>query len=189
MNKFMQGVEFSHFLLEKFVDQGDQVLDATAGNGYDTLFLARLVGSTGQVWSFDIQQEALDRTRAKLIRKDYQERVELVLSGHEKLDQYIDSSIQAAVFNLGYLPGSDKDIVTTAKNTVIALDKTLKLLYKGGIAVLVIYTGHDGGLKEKQAVVNFCTQLEETDYNVLHYHFINQSNNPAQVLAIRKRKG
>ena len=41
---------YARILLEKAVSPGDIAIDATAGNGHDTLFLAKLVGENGHVY-------------------------------------------------------------------------------------------------------------------------------------------
>ncbi len=38
-----------------FVRTGDVVVDATCGNGLDSLWLARAVGRSGKLYAFDIQ--------------------------------------------------------------------------------------------------------------------------------------
>ena len=102
---------FSKQLLQKVVNSGDVVIDATAGNGYDTLFLAELVGQTGHVYSFDVQEEAMTSTKAKLDDENIHH-VTLIHDGHQHVLNYVKQPISAAIFNLGYLPGSDQSITT-----------------------------------------------------------------------------
>lgn len=92
--------------------EGDRAVDATAGNGWDTLFLARLVGPDGRVYAFDIQQAALDETAALLRKNKLLERVDLIHAGHEAMASYVKEPVAAVMFNLGYLPGGDHSIVT-----------------------------------------------------------------------------
>ena len=94
-------VALSHFFLREKVSPGDRVVDATCGNGRDTLLLARLVGPGGKVWAFDVQKEALARTGELLSGEGLDGRVEFVHAGHERLSEYIQGPLQAAVFNLG----------------------------------------------------------------------------------------
>ncbi len=184
---FQQGVEFSHFLFSRHLDQGDRVVDATVGNGHDTVFLARLVGESGLVWGFDVQKTALKKTRHKLQQKNLTERVKLIHDGHEEMGSYIENEVGGVLFNLGYLPGSNKEVITTPQTTIAALKAGLRLLKNGGLIVLVVYTAHQGGAKEKNRLYDFCSQLDDSAYNVLHYHFINQKSEPPQVLGIQKR--
>ncbi|RCW55658.1 class I SAM-dependent methyltransferase [Halanaerobium sp. ST460_2HS_T2] len=180
-------VEFSHLLLKKTLKPGDKALDATAGNGYDTKFLAELVGAEGKVFSFDIQKEAVNNTQKLLQTADLEKNVKIIKASHAELDSYLEDKINAAIFNLGYLPGGDKKIITRAKSTVKALKKTIKLIENDGIVVLVIYSGHPGGDDERDAVLKFVSDLDYKKYNVLNYKFLNQPGPPPQVVAVKKR--
>ncbi len=183
----MQGVKFSHLLFEEHIETGARVIDATAGNGYDTIFLAELVGERGQVLSFDIQHEAIMRTEKRLTERGLGKRVKLIQQGHEEIGKYLDSNIDGILFNLGYLPGGNREITTRAETTLRAVKTGQRYLKPGGLIVLVIYTEQPGGEGEKEALLKHAEGLNCQEYNVLHYHFLNQSKNPPQVLAIKKR--
>ena len=120
-------------------------VDATAGNGNDTVFLAQHIGQ-GMVYSFDIQREALAQTATLLEQKGLQTRVKLILAGHERIDQYVKAPLDAVMFNLGYLPGGDHHIITQPQNTTTALQRAIELLKIGGRISLVVYTGHSGAV-------------------------------------------
>lgn len=156
----------SHYFLRQTVQPGDLALDATCGNGQDTLLLAGLVGEGGKVWGFDVQQQAISATRALLEREGRQESVELIEAGHERLAEYVPSGLSAAVFNLGYLPGGDSALVTSPDNTVAALEQAASLLKKGGIITVALYTGHDGGPEEAASVERWGASLAPRDFNV-----------------------
>jgi len=184
---FMQAVDFSHYLIEEHVNEGEVVIDATCGNGRDTIFLARLVGSVGKVLAFDIQKEALLNTKNRLKKNGLYSRVELLHTGHENIDLYIkERSSAGIIFNLGYLPGGNKDIITGPDTTLKAVKSGLSVLKENGILVLVVYTGHSGGKVEKKSVMEYLAGLESSDFNVLHYYFLNQSRAP-EVMAVIKR--
>lgn len=185
---FLNAVEFSHSLLEKEVEIGDIVVDATAGNGHDSKFLAELVGEQGQVYAFDIQQQALDNTAELLKINSLTKQCKLIKSDHAELDKYIKQELNAVIFNLGYLPGADKNIITKSESTIAALKKALELLKTKGIIVLVIYSGHSGGEKERQSVLEYSSNLDYKKYNVLNYKFLNQPGPPPEIVAIKKRK-
>ncbi len=188
MHDFQQGVEFSHYLFTSHVQEGDLLIDATAGNGEDTIFLANLTGPTGDVLAFEIQEEALRNAASRISKEGLEERVTLIKDGHENIGEYAETgSVGGILFNLGYLPGGDKDIITRPETTLRAMDSGLSLLKQGGIIVLVIYTGHSGGKEEKNALLSFTSRLDFTEYNVLHYHFVNQLTPPPEVLAVKKR--
>lgn len=184
----MQGVDYSHWILEKYLQKKDIVVDATVGNGNDTLFLAKLVGKSGKVYGFDIQKKAIENTEKKLVENDMLSRVDLIQNGHENIKDYIENNkISVILFNLGYLPGSDKKIITKPKTTIAAIKNGLDLLINGGIIVLVIYPGHKGGKKEKEKILEYTSDLNRKKFNVLHYYYINQQNKPPEVIVIRKR--
>ena len=187
MPDFWQVVEFSHMLLKEYINKNGVVIDATMGNGYDTIFLANLVGEKGRVISFDIQKRAIENSKRRLEKNKLMDRVEIIEDGHENLDKYIDKKIDAIIFNLGYLPGANKSITTKRTTTITAFKKGLNYLKIGGIIVLVIYTGHPGGIEELNAVLDFASSLDQNNYNVLRYNFINQQSSP-QVLAVISRK-
>lgn len=178
-------VEFAHTLLENSVNEGDVLIDATCGNGNDTLFLAKLTGKNGVVYAFDIQEEAINRSKELTINY---EQVKYFLDSHAKLDDYINESetLDGAIFNLGYLPKSDKTIITLADSTIKAITSMLKILNKGKRIVIVIYHGHEGGKEEKNAVLDFVQTLSQKEFAVLQYGFINQKNNPPFVIGIEK---
>lgn len=183
-------VKFSHQLLKETIQSGDSVIDATVGNGNDTVLLASLVDKYGKVYGFDVQEQAIENTTEKLTLTGLRPQVELFQMGHEKLDEVIpeDERIQGAIFNLGYLPKSDKSIITQPGTTVSAIEKILPRLAIRGRIVIVVYYGHEGGTAEKNAVLSFVQSLDQKEYQVLQYQFINQINNPPFVIGIEKIK-
>jgi ubiquinone/menaquinone biosynthesis C-methylase UbiE len=168
-------VPLSHIWLSNFVKAGDNVVDATCGNGQDTVLLAELVGKTGKVWAFDIQQEAILKTYSLLENRGFAERVELVNCGHQHLVECIKVPVKAVVFNLGYLPGGDRNITTDACTTISALDQTVRLLAPSGIAAITVYPGHDAGADEASAVKNWATALDPQKF---HPWLMGQMNVP-----------
>ncbi len=169
------------------VSPGDTVVDATAGNGNDTLFLARLVGEGGKVYSFDIQREAILRTTDRLLDAGLLSRVRLICSGHEEIAGYVRESVSAVMFNLGYLPGKDHSLVTKAETTLPALETSLERLNPGGVITIMLYSGHPGGEEEKGKVLHYCSMLNQDFFDVLLYETINWSNHPPVLVAIEKK--
>lgn len=159
-------VPLSHFLLRRKVRPGDSVLDATCGNGQDTLLLARLVGETGRVWAFDIQPAAIAATRALLERDALLARVELIEKSHDTLSEVVPPGLRAAVFNLGYLPGAGASLVTAPETSVAALGQAAALLAPEGILTVALYTGHEGGPEEARAVEEWAAGLDPREFNV-----------------------
>jgi hypothetical protein len=181
-------VLLSHFFLMERVGRGDRVADATCGNGHDTLFLARLVGECGKVWAFDIQENALDNTRILLAEAGSLAQVELVDSGHERFAEIVGEPLKAAVFNLGYLPGGDKSIVTRPDETIAALEQAAGLLMPGGVITVCIYTGHPGGAEEGEAVEKWAAALPPAGFNVWLSRQINRSSSAPYLLLIEKAR-
>ena len=165
---------------------GDVAVDATTGNGNDTIFMAELVGDTGKVYAFDIQQKALEETRIKLSNQHLLHRTELIHSGHENIDDYIKEEVAAIMFNLGYLPKGDHRIVTKAQTTIRGIEKSLVHLKNKGLLTVVIYYGHPGGLYEKEAILSYVKTLDQKLFSVLYMEFMNQANNPPLLIVIEK---
>jgi predicted methyltransferase len=179
-------LNISHELVSKVVQHGDIVVDATMGNGNDTLFLAKLVGDEGRVYAFDVQQLALDNTRKRMVDAGLLDRTELILDGHQNIGKYVPKGIKAVMFNLGYLPKGDHNIGTKAETTIAAIEKSMELLCKAGIVMLVIYYGGDSGFDEKDAVMEYFKSLDCKKYTVLVHNFINQVNCPPIAVCIEK---
>lgn len=182
-------LRFSHEIIKQALVSGDTVIDATVGNGNDTVVLAKAVGSMGKVYGFDIQEEAIDKTKEKLLLTGLLPQTELILEGHENIENHVpeDANLGAVMFNLGYLPSGDKSIITQPATTLSAIQQSLVRLRKGGILSLMIYYGHEGGIKEKDAVDDLVVNLEQEKFQVLQYQFVNQKNNPPYLYLIEKR--
>lgn len=183
-------LKYAHHLMKESVEEGEIVVDATCGNGYDSLFLSDLVGEKGKVLAFDIQKQAIQSTKEKLIR-DNRTNVTLIHDSHENMKDYLallkSTEIGGAIFNLGYLPRSDKKIITEGDSTVKAIDALLQHLKKNGLIVLVVYHGHEGGKEEKDILIQYALKLDQKKFSVLKYGFINQKNDPPFIIAIQKR--
>ncbi|MGX9135648.1 class I SAM-dependent methyltransferase [Rummeliibacillus sp. JY-2-4R] len=186
--KLQRVLQYAQFLLQDTVADGDIVVDATAGNGYDTAFLAQLVGEMGHVYAFDIQQQAIDSTKSRLEDIGLADRVSVILDGHENVANYVEEPISAAIFNLGYLPGSEHEIITKPDTTLKSIEDLLNLLKVGGIIVLVVYYGHAGGKNERDQVIEYVSNLPQKNVHVLRYEFINQKNDPPFIIALEKMK-
>ncbi|SHH50170.1 class I SAM-dependent methyltransferase [Tepidibacter thalassicus] len=179
--------DLTKIILENAIKEGDIVVDATVGNGHDTEYLARKVGEKGKVYGFDIQQIAIDKTKERLQKNGLIKRVSLILDGHENMDKYIREKVSCIFFNLGYLPRGDHKLITKPKTTILAIEKSLKILKPYGIISIALYTGHEGGMEEKNAVEEFLSNLDQNYFNVLKCNFINQKNNPPQLILIEKK--
>ncbi|MBL4576141.1 MAG: FAD-dependent oxidoreductase [Opitutaceae bacterium] len=173
------------------IKKGDLVIDATAGNGYDTLWLAEQVGTSGHVLSIDLQASALDSTRTLLEQTQKLERVELCQGNHSHLDQLIPSTWQhntaAIMFNLGYLPGGDKTVTTKPETTLKALKNSWGLLKAEGILTVVLYTQHPGGRAEAETVLQWAENMNPEEALFKHIQNpLNLEKSPSVVSIIKR---
>lgn len=171
-------VEMVHRILAQAVSPGDTALDATAGRGRDTLCLAQLVGEQGRVYAFDIQRQALDEAAGHLKAAGLFQQVELIEAGHEKVKDYIQEPLAAAVFNLGYLPGGDKTLITQAETTWQGIKGALDLLSKSGLLLAVAYIGHPGGAEEYLLLKRELAALPAHEYQTACLEMLNKEQAP-----------
>lgn len=189
--KLAKILPFTRTLMDLAVNEGDIAVDATVGNGHDTLYLAQRVGESGHVFGFDIQKEAIAATSARLQEHNMLQRVTLFQASHdqllEKIPAHYHGRITGAMFNLGYLPGGDKRIVTKPDSTIRAIEQLLQIMAKEGIIVIVVYHGHPEGAIERDALLHYTKAIDQKRAHVLKYEFINQMNNPPFIIALEKR--
>lgn len=168
----------AHFIKEH-VSQGDICIDATMGNGNDTLLLSRLCGAQGTVYAFDIQEAALINTKERLIKGEAPDNYTLLLQSHEYMSRYAEEeTVSCIVFNFGYLPGGDHAKATRSDSSIKALTQSLALLKKGGILSLCIYSGGDSGFEERDALLLWLKALDPKKYLVIKSDYYNRPNNP-----------
>lgn len=178
----------AHAFLRTHVRPGAFALDATAGNGHDTLFLCRLVGAAGRVLAFDVQPQAVENTNARLRENGCGQVGRAVLDSHANLAAYAaPGSVDAAVFNLGYLPGGDHGVFTTPGVSVPAMRTALELLRPGGVMTVCVYYGGPQGMAEKDAVLAFLTGLPPEGYRVSVRDFSGRPGCPPIPVCIEKR--
>ncbi|MFC4601705.1 tRNA (mnm(5)s(2)U34)-methyltransferase [Cohnella hongkongensis] len=174
---------------------GDLAVDATAGNGSDTLFLARTVGPRGRVYAFDVQPAALENTRRRLESEPdggaALAPAELVLAGHETMEAALPAELRgrvaAVMFNLGYLPGASSTLITRPETTIAALESAVRLLRVGGALTVVAYPGHEGGKEEAEAVEAWAAGLPQTLAQTVVYRFPQKPASP-YLIALNKYK-
>lgn len=177
-------IHLSHDFLAEVLDTDSVAVDATMGNGNDTAFLANLAK---KVYAFDVQEQALVKTKERLKQVGY-ENTQLILDGHQNVDKYVTEPIRAAIFNLGYLPSADKSIITKPDTTLMAIEKILEKLEVGGRLAIMIYYGHEGGDMEKDAVLHFVADLDQAIFTAMLYKPLNQINTPPFLVMIEKLK-
>jgi|MDSY01.1.fsa_nt_gb SAM-dependent methyltransferase len=194
-------------ILEQTLQRGDLAVDCTAGNGYDTVCLARLCRE-GHVVAMDVQQEALDATRLRLLQDDQVDlrRVTFFHGNHKDLSavdatsssSYSSScsssdtengsgggAVKAFVYNLGYLPGSDRSVRTVAEDTLISLRGARDRTARGGIVCVTCYRGHDGGAEELAAVRDEMSSWDQCEFRVVEHRPLNWPRSPVLLTAHR----
>lgn len=182
----MYHTHLAHLIWKDFLKPGMTVIDATAGNGNDTLFLAKhvLTPRSGEVHAFDIQEEAISNTKARLeknLTPDLLERISLHQASHETFPTSIKPSL--IVYNLGYLPGGDLTKTTLTKTTITSCNNALEILLPGGLLSITIYPGHHEGFNEKSALFEWLK--EKNPFQVFYHQEINKPNHPS-LITLRK---
>jgi tRNA1(Val) A37 N6-methylase TrmN6 len=183
-------INTAHELIRDILHPGDIAIDATVGNGHDTLFLAEQVGPSGQVYGFDIQQAAIDSTLDKFRQARLSDSLTLIHASHadmgDKIPADLHSNISAIMFNLGYLPGGDKSVITLTDSTLTALTVAARILAVNGIITLLAYPGHPGGDMETDQVKNWCEQLDTQQFEVSTIFSAEHKDTAPRLFVIRK---
>jgi tRNA A58 N-methylase Trm61 len=157
-------------LVKEALREGDLAIDATAGNGHDTAFLAECVGAGGRVIAFDIQAEAIDQARRHVTACGFAERVEFHQESHTRITVHAaPGTVAAVMFNLGYLPGGDHAVATECVETLHAIEQAAEVLKPGGLLGIVCYPGHAAGSAEAAAVEDKLTSLTHDGWRVASY--------------------
>lgn len=173
-------------ILRPLIVAGDMVIDATAGNGHDTRFLAECVGEGGRVLAFDVQEAALEASRELLTGAGLDGRVELIHGSHGTMEAHaVAGSVAVVMFNLGYLPGEDHALTTEAGETVSALEAAGRVLKAGGVISVVCYPGHAAGAVEAAAVEEWLAAKAAAGWRVARYGAIG-TRRPAPFLLVAR---
>jgi methylase of polypeptide subunit release factors len=161
-------IELAHLFWEKHLKPTSKAVDATLGNGKDILRLADLLPQ-GHVYGVDIQKEALQNSE-KSIRSHNRElsNISLIHASHVSFS-FLQEPADLIVYNLGYLPGSDKKIITMPATTVQSLQAAISHLSKKGALSITSYLGHAGGLEEHEAVMHFLHSLDPQHWDLVQY--------------------
>lgn len=183
MERFPRATQLAHELVAKRIGDGSRAVDATVGNGHDTRFLAKQVGVSGSVTGFDVQKAAV--SAAKERTQDLPQ-VSIHLAGHEEMERFVKTPVKAVMFNLGYLPSSDKTVITVPETTIPALESATRLLAPGGILTIVAYPGHEGGDEEASSVDAWSRRLSSEIFSVIRYEFLNRETSPPFLIGIEK---
>jgi len=173
-------------LLSPHLRAGGVCVDFTMGNGHDTLFLANAVGEQGHVYAFDIQQQALDNTRARLCEAGVADRCTLILDSHDRVRDYVKEPICAGMFNLGFLPGADKSLTTLRKTTLPAVQAAIELLDADGGLLIAVYPGHEEGRLEGEMLAEYFAQQSRFQLCASRFQILNSPTSPFFFLIEKK---
>ena len=192
-NLLTKTTDLAMYLTLAYIRKGDYVIDATCGNGGDTAALAEAVGQEGAVLAVDIQKAAVEST-AKRLTEIVMNNVTIVQDSFCRMEQISEEyfpgkSPAAVVFNLGYLPGGNKQVTTTAEDTETAVRRAADLIRKDGVVTVVMYDGHGEGAREKEQLLAMAGRLPKDRYHVVFASMPNQqTGRPPEVLWITRKK-
>lgn len=190
-NLITKTTELAMYIAYAYTFPGCVIIDATCGNGHDTLALAS--SGPSRLYGFDIQKQAVDNTTTLLRSEGYESELEngtisIICDSHSNMSSHVTESADLIVFNLGYLPGGDKAITTSASETKDAVLSSLELLNKGGLLCVTMYCGHVEGFSEKEMLLEMSKELDPKVYHAAYVNFINQHNSPPEILLITRKK-
>ncbi len=186
MNFPFNALGLSHKFIKENIAPGAFCIDGTAGRGRDTLFLAKAVGETGRVIAFDIQEEAVTSTKELLASENIQN-AEVYHCCHSKMASFADEgSVDAIMFNFGWLPGGDHKIFSTTETSIPAIRAALSLLKPGGVMSICLYYGKENGTSERDGILKELKGLNPDHFSVLYTDFINRTGDPPLAVLIEK---
>jgi SAM-dependent methyltransferase len=147
-------------------------VDMTCGHGRDTLFLSKV---SNKVYAFDIQAKAIEETKK---RTRGQDNIILIHDNHLHVDNYIKEPIDVAIYNLGYLPGGDKEIITETTSTLASLEKICQQLNKDGLIVIEVYPHNPD---EQSQIIQYTKALNKS-YDVVKIDLHNSHQSPNLII-------
>lgn len=188
-NDFRSARFWASAIIEKALFEGATAVDATLGNGHDCLWLCGLVGESGRVYGFDIQREAVERSRIRLAENGVESRAVLIHDGHQNMLDHVEKeSADAVMFNLGWLPGAQHGVTTFTQTTLQAVNAALELLKQDAVMTICVYPGHEEGAREREALIDWAKSLDEKRFDAMIQSYLNQSNDPPLMIAVKKNK-
>ena len=174
-----------HFILTH-LKEGDVAVDFTMGNGHDTEFLSKTVGEHGHVYAFDVQEMALASTKKHLSEVGCPENYTLILDSHHNVKNYVKTPIKAGMFNLGYLPGSDKSVTTMRETTLPAIEAAIELMDRDAIILVAVYPGHAEGEAEGKMICEYLSSLSRYKVCATRINILNSPTSPFFILIENK---
>lgn len=174
-----------HFILTH-LKEGDVAVDFTMGNGHDTEFLSKTVGEAGHVYAFDIQEAALISTAKNLENAGCVKNYTLIHDSHHNVKNYVDRPIKAGMFNLGYLPGSDKNVTTMRATTLPAIEAAIDLMDRDAIILVAVYPGHKEGEEEGKLICEYLSSLSRHKVCATRINILNSPTSPFFIIIENK---
>ncbi|MGL5379721.1 tRNA (mnm(5)s(2)U34)-methyltransferase [Clostridium sp.] len=180
MYKYVADIsDISHYIINNFLENKDKAIDCTLGNGFDTDFLSE---NFNEVISFDIQKIACDNYILK-----NKENVRVINDSHHKLGVYIEGTVDCIMYNLGFLPGGDKEITTLHQTSLESIKQGLEILNSGGIMSICIYKGHNEGKKEESCILEYLKELPKNKFGVMSHNYLNRVDTAPSLVIIEKK--
>ena len=179
---FFYTADFSslcHSIIDKYILDKSLAIDATLGNGFDTDFLS---SRFKKVIAFDIQKTACDFYNTKK-----NENVLVINDSHHKFENYINEEVNCIIYNLGFLPGGDKNITTLYETSLASIKSGLNLLKNEGLMLIVVYRGHEQGEKEESIILEYLLSLNKHKFSVMKHEIINRSSKSPMLFVIEKK--
>lgn len=180
--------DFVDIFINNHIKENMICIDATLGNGYDTIKIKNKLFNTGKIYSFDIQEIAIENSKNNL-NKEFQDNTNIffINDGHENLNKYINNEkIDFFILNLGYLPGGDKNITTNYDTVIKFINSAIQLMNKNGLGIIVFYPGHIEGKEELIKISEYLKCLDQKLFNVFNINFLNQKNQPPQIIILER---
>ncbi|KAL9225973.1 hypothetical protein vseg_001838 [Gypsophila vaccaria] len=189
-----KATEVAHSLWRHVVKKGDTVVDATCGNGNDTLAMVKLVKDElgkGCVYGLDLQEDAIKSTSHLLdlsLNPVERKSVKLFSICHSRMAEVLpeNSCVRLVAFNLGYLPGGDKTIITQPDTTLRALEAAKEILVSGGAISVAAYVGHPGGREEYEIVQGFASKLQPESWSCSQIQMLNKPSAPILLFLFKR---
>ncbi len=186
----MRLTDLCHEWLKEILHEGDIVIDATLGNGFDALFLAQQIGASGQLYGFDVQAQAISESERLLADEPCSK--SFFLKGHEYLAASLPLNckgrVKGIMFNLGWLPNSDKSIITRPETTIAALEQSIAWLAAGGRLSVMVYPGHKGGDSEAAQVIQWLEHACTNSNHALSFEKVAVPNRPTAPMLLKVAK-
>lgn len=182
---FKNTVEITDHYINLFKNKIIIAADMTVGNGNDIYKIVKTVDKKSEILGFDISEIAIENTK-NLLKEFKNNNIQIIKDSHKNIFKHINKKLDLVIYNLGYLPKGNKDITTDYVTVIKSLEYVLNFLNINGIVIITFYPGHSSGKLESIEIEKYLADLNQKNYNVLKYYFVNQINNPPYVVVIER---